>query len=448
MRVSRGLAAGACVACVVGVSASPGSAATVTVERASTASDGTQGAKVKAGDDREQASVVSADGSVVAFVSRAKNLVPGGTNGLPQVFAKNLTTGVTTLVSASASGEQTSTGTGDRPAISADGTKVAFTTHAPLVPEDTRTFEDVFVKDLVTGSVVRASTTTAGAQAGNHSFSPSLSADGTKVAFTSEASNLVPGDTNGKVDVFVKDLPTGAITRASVTAAGKQGLGADPSVEGENTGKYGSSYGASLSADGSRVAFVSYGKLTDNDRNPYADVYVKNVATGNVALASPVPEGMTGDAGSASISGDNKKVAFVSNGVHVPGDTNKTYDVFVFTPSTHKLVRVSTDAKGKQANQPSASPSLSADGSKVAFATRASNLVPGDTNGTADVFVKNLTNNQVVRVLGSGGAEGNLPAALSALSADGSTVSFTSAATNLVPGDTNTSFDTFVARLS
>src|SRR5262249_44994888 len=107
--------------------------------------------------------------------------------------------------------------------MSADGRYVAFYSSASnLVPGDTNGSADVFVKDLLTGSVVRASTDAAGAQANFDSYSPTLSADGRYVAFYSSASNLVPGDTNGSADVFVKDLLTGSVVRASTDAAGAQ----------------------------------------------------------------------------------------------------------------------------------------------------------------------------------------------------------------------------------
>ncbi|MGK7061622.1 TolB family protein [Bradyrhizobium sp. 1050_B9_N1_2] len=161
--------------------------------RVSTSATGAQadGASVQA--------AFSPDGTKVAFASYADNLVPGDTNGAPDVFVKDLSTGAITLVSTDASGVQLG---GYQPIFSPDGTKLAFATGV-----------DIFVKDLATGALTRVSTSASGEQAdGLSTTNPIFSPDGTKVAFYSDADNLVPDDTDHVRDIFVKDLTTGAIT--------------------------------------------------------------------------------------------------------------------------------------------------------------------------------------------------------------------------------------------
>ena len=214
----------------------------------------------------------------------------------------------------------------DAPSLSADGTKVAFTSNSDgLVPDDTNGQADLFVRDLTTGTTTRVYT--AGTPSDNDaSYSPSLSADGTKVAFETDNGNVVAGDTNGQLDVFVKDLTTGAITLVNTAADG-------------TLGNFGS-FDAALSADGTRVAFAS--------------------------------------------SADNL----------VPGDTDGALDIFVKDLTTGAITRVDVAADGTQDNGAqvfrSSASSLSADGTKVAFGSNASNLVPGDTNGQDDVFVADV----------------------------------------------------------
>ena len=172
------------------------------VTRVSTSATGAQA------DGQSHQPVFSPDGTKVTFESYADNLVPGDTNGLPDVFVKDLTTGTITLVSTNASGVQ-----GDswsyQPAFSPDGTKLAFASASDnLVPGDTNQAYDIFVKDLTTGAITRVSTSASGAQAdGFQSTNPIFSPDGTKVAFYSDADNLVPGDADHVRDIFVKDLP-------------------------------------------------------------------------------------------------------------------------------------------------------------------------------------------------------------------------------------------------
>src|SRR6476661_2534745 len=166
---------------------------------------------------------ISANGRFVAFQSQASNLVPGDTNNKNDIFVRDLLTNTTTRVSVDSAGNP-----GNSPsnysAISADGRFVAFQSYASnLVPGDTNNKNDIFVRDLSTNTTTRVSVNSAGIQGDENSFNPSISADGRFVAFSSAASNLVPGDTNNKQDIFVRDLSTNTITRVSVDSAGDRG---------------------------------------------------------------------------------------------------------------------------------------------------------------------------------------------------------------------------------
>ena len=165
---------------------------------------------------------ISADGRFVAFNSFASNLVPEDTNGKTDIFVRDLSTNTTTLVSLDSAGNQ-GNGFSNSPSISADGRFVAFeSTASNLVPGDTNNVGDIFVRDLLTNTTTRVSVDSAGNQGNKASYPPSISANGRFVAFYSDASNLVPGDTNSNTDIFVRDLLTNTTTRVSVDSAGNQ----------------------------------------------------------------------------------------------------------------------------------------------------------------------------------------------------------------------------------
>jgi Tol biopolymer transport system component len=241
------------------------------------------------------AAEISADGRFVAFQSTASNLVADDTNGVSDVFVRDLQTGTTERVSVD-SGGAPGNGTSDAPSLSGDGALVAFTSQATnLVAGDTNNATDVFVHDWHTGATVRASVATDGTQADRAAYDPRLSADGRFVAFDTDATNLVPGDTNGASDVFLRDLQTGVTERASLTATGDQ---AD-----------GDSGTPSLSADGRFVAFQSYaGNLVSGDSNGNYDVFVRDRQTGAVERASLGVGGVEGNAGAnePSLSADGQ----------------------------------------------------------------------------------------------------------------------------------------------
>jgi uncharacterized repeat protein (TIGR01451 family) len=325
-----------------------------------------------AGEKGNAASVVpdiSADGTKVAFYSHATNLDPGDRDFLADIFVKDLVTGDIVLASTSDAGIK-----GNRdsfvPTISADGTKVAFYTSSNnLDPADGDLLPDIFVKDLVTGDIVLASTSDAGVKGNNESLLPAISGDGGRVAFTSKARNLDPADTDTTEDIYVKDLVTGDIVLASTSDAGLKGNG--------------SSIEATLSADGVRVGFVSFSSNLDPaDVETDRDIYVKDIATGDITLASASDAGVKSNAGSfrPDISADGRRVAFDSNGTNLdPVDVDATLDAVASASDT-----------GEIGNGHSIGPTLSRDGMVVAFSSNATNLEPGDEDALSDIYVKEL----------------------------------------------------------
>ncbi len=267
--------------------------------------------------------------------------------------------------------------------VSADGRYVAFSSLADnLVAGDTNGVVDVFVRDRVTGITDRVSVSGAGEQGNDWSNWPSISADGRYVAFMSTANNLVAGDTNGSWDVFVRDRVSGETERVSVSSA---------EVEA-NGGSGGAVNLLAISADGRYVAFLSEAtNLVAGDTNGSNDVFVRDRVSGETERVNVSSAGAeaNGPSGYSVISADGRYVAFMSDATNlVPGDTNGRADVFVRDRMAGETQRVSVSSAGVEADGRSDENSISADGRYVAFGSRASNLVPGDTNGTRDIFVR------------------------------------------------------------
>jgi Tol biopolymer transport system component len=347
----------------------------------STDSNGVQG------DNGSHTPVFSPDGTKIAFASDATNLVAGDTSGNFDIFVKDLSTGLVTRVSTDSSGVSVggASGGGDKILFpldfSPDGTKIAFVSSASnLVAGDTNGTYDIFVKDLNSGLVTRVSTDSNGVEGNNDSYSSVFSPDGTKIAFASNASNLVAGDTNGTCDIFVKDLNTGLMTRVSTDSNG---------LQGDNT-----SYRTPMfSPDGTKIAFTSAANLVVSDAGPYADIFVKDLNTGLVTLVSTNNDDVQGNSGSYDpvFSPDGTKVVFLSHATNlVAGDTNGDDDIFVKDLNTGLITRVSTDSNGVQGNSSSHVPVFSPDGTQIAFQSDATNLVAGDTNNSKDVFLATL----------------------------------------------------------
>jgi hypothetical protein len=391
------------------------------------------------GNDSSFQPVLSADGKTVAFWSFATNLDSADTDTLFDIYVKSVLDGELTLASTSDSGVK-----GDnsslQPALSADGTDVAFYSFATnLDPADPDGFGDVYVKDIVSGDITLASTSDSEVKGNDSSFQPALSADGSRAVFGSSATNLDPGDADAIQDIFVKNLLTGDITLASTSDNGVKGNG----ISWEGT----------LSADGTLVAFSSGAdNLDPADPDGSQDVYVKDLVTGETTLVSTSDSGVkgNGDSYGAALSADGTMVAFHSFATNLDptDDTDSFQDIYVKNLVTGDISLASTSDTGIKANSDSGLPFLSADGSIVAFFSTATNLDPADTDSLADIFVKNLITGDITLASASdSGVKGNGDSLEPTLAADGSRVVFPSSATNLDSADTDPLSDIYVKDL-
>ena len=288
---------------------------------------------------------------------------------------------------------------------------------------------------LAAGNTELVSVSPGGTAGDAGSTLPLVSANGRFVAFQSDADNLVLNDVNGWPDVFVRDRQAGSTELVSVSTKGAQadGFSARPSI----------------SAGGRFVAFNSdAANLVADDNNGALDVFVRDRKLGSTELVSVSTGGAQGDglSGLPSVSASGRFVAFDSSATNlVPNDTNADFDVFVRDRKLGTTERVSVATGGHQGNGRSTDPVISANGRFVVFASKATNLVPGDTNRVTDIFVRDRKRGTTERVsIRSGGAQADRPSSAPSISADGRFVAFTSRATNLTLGDTSPNEDVFV----
>lgn len=379
---------------------------------------------------------ISADGRLVAFDSEATTLVPFDTNGVSDVFLRDRETGETMRISMGMDGAEADAPSFG-PRVSADGNVVAFTSYATnLVPGFANGRSQVYVRNLVTGETVRVSVSSFGQQAEGDAGVLATSADGRVVVFNSQANNLVGGDSNNVSDVFVHDRETRQTGRVSVSSGGGQGNS--------------HSFMGSVSADGRFIAFASLAtNLVMGDTNPLHDIFVHDRVTRLTTRVSVSSSGVGANSQCIfpGISADGRYVTFESHANNlVPSDTNFGADVFVHDRETHLTTRVSVASDGSQSDQGGLEPSIDADGRFVTFSSGATNLVAGDTNGRQDIFIHDRLTAETRRVSVSGdGTQANSSSLRSRISANGAVVAFSSLASNLVAGDTNGVFDLFVA---
>ena len=327
------------------------------------------------------------------------------------------------------------------PGISDDGRFVVFESFSTnLVPGDTNGTFDIFVHDRLTGTTERVSVASDGSEGNATSYAsndhgPDISANGRFVVFYSYANNLVADDTNGVGDIFVRDRQEGTTVRVSVASDGSEGNGY--------------SFEPAISGDGKFVVFQSFASnLVANDTNGFGDIYVHDLLAGTTERVSVATDGSEGTDNSYNgrISGDGRLIAFSSLASNlVAGDSNLYRDVFVHDRQTGTTQRMSVASDGSEANNWSLFPRISANGRFVVFASPASNLVSGDTNGQYDIFLRDRDTGTTERVsVASDGSQANWFSYRADVSFDGRVIAFHSAATNLVDGDTNAHEDIFI----
>ena len=362
------------------------------------------------------AQVASYDGAYVVFSTQAR-LSANDTNDVDDVYMRDTTDGITILVSFN--GKHPGNDSSFEPTIDDSGRYIAFTTAATnLVKGDTNGALDVVVKDMYTGKIKRVSVATDGTQGKKNSFFPVISGDGSRVAFQT-FSSYARTDADKKEDVYVHDVARGWTRQASLNASGHDiattlGVG-------------------DISDDGSKVTF-GYNQ----------DIWVRNVGKGTTTKAWHEPKSPpcqpfpAGSVGRPVISGNGKFIAFSTCAVKAVGEGQYT-QVFRQNLATGKLKLVSRTPSGAQATGNSFLPSLSRDGRYVGFGSEATDLVddPTDTPDP-DAFRADVSTGSVVRASqGPDGTRSNNWSASTgcAISGDGQTLVYESYATNLVAGD-------------
>lgn len=320
---------------------------------------------------------ISPTGRWIGFDSAAANLVANDGNGKVDVFVFDRDMSVLTRESVAQNGSDPD-GDSYVQAISSDGRWVVFSSLAAnLVPGDTNLWRDLFIRDRWNASTQRCVLGLAGAEPNGLTIRAVMSADARFIAFESRASNLVVGDTNNTMDVFVLDRNTGAIARQSVGPVGEEG-------NGENDGP-------SISGDGRFVGFASYStNLWPNDTNASSDVFLRDRVSGVLELASRSLGGgvPNQDSHLPGLSFDGRFASFNSMASDiVPADTNGVGDVFVLDRSNGSVQRVSVPTAGGEGDGLSIFPVMTWAGDEVVFESYASNMVPGDANQMRDVFI-------------------------------------------------------------
>lgn len=287
---------------------------------------------------------------------------------------------------------------GENAVLSADGRFVAFWTLDQLVVADTNAVPDVYVYDRTLGTYERVSVTSGGAQGtggpvtGNTlggAYFPSISEDGNRVAFVAEYSNLVAGDTNAMIDVFVRDRAAGTTTRVNVTTGGTQSD--EPTSTLGGSAAFIPQWKPEISASGDFVAFLSAGvSLTNDNVNASRNVFLRDLEAGTttkVSLHAFLAFPDTQAHGPLGVSDDGRRVVYTSPISLIPNDTNGFADVYAWSAGTGTS-RVSATLTGNDLDENSGEPAMSRDGRFVAFWTRAFNL-PGPTAGNA-IWMRDL----------------------------------------------------------
>jgi Tol biopolymer transport system component len=377
----------------------------------------------------------SGDGSVVTFASLATDLDPRDTDPVLDVYVVRgeSTPEVVSVTADGVKGNAIST----RPEVSADGRFVTFASASTnLDPRAVDGGSAVYVKDLQTGDLVLGSTASDGTPADGASSQPVLSGDGGHVAFVSRAANLDPRDTDDAPDVYVKDLHTGELQLVTIS---QDGVKAQPGPFGIGT--------VAISGDGSHVAFDTDAVgLDPSDTDTTPDIFVKNWMSGALEAATPGPA--PGGSTSPSLSQDGRRVAFETYRTGLdPLDTDEETSVYVRDLDSGTVTLASTLPDGAGSGHRATQPSLSADASTVAFASDAPDLTGGALPALLRVYVRRLDSPDVL--LASVDDRGRPADALSidpALAGDASSVVFATPAP-LVATDTNLLADAYRALL-
>lgn len=389
----------------------------------------------------------SPDGTFVAFASVAENLV-AGTSPFEDIFLRDVVAGTTRLVAGTALTDGASGQEGTRPlAVSGDGRYVTFGSRASnLVPgvADPNGAPDIFVVDMSLGTttVVSAKAGTGGMHTANFdSYDPDVSGDGQYVVFSSAASDLPGSPPYGGVKVYRYRIATGAMTWISV-----------PGIFVPGGGNFGTNYEPSIDADGDAIAFTGTARITHDDHNPGFDIFVRDLsgpwATTTLVSVQPHGQAYFGNCSLPSISGDGRRVAFLSDIPRLTSDPAPVGMVMVYWRdlNTGQTFLASKTSGGVPASEHCASPYISANGRYIAFLSGASNL-PG-ANGLQQVYVHDTQVGTTQLVSQNSSLQTANGSCWWSTALDSGSTCFSSYASNLSPTDTNGFSDVFLRDLS
>lgn len=386
------------------------------------------------GNGASSSPAIAADGRTVVFLSSATNLVPGDTNGVVDLFTYDRQLHTTARLFPSPGGHIAG------PAISGNGRYVAFWSDANLVSNDVK-YGDIFVHDRQLGQTTRVSVGPGGAAPNSTSYSgASISADGRYVAFSSGATNLVAGLNAHSRQIYRYDRVTRTNQCVSLKPDGTSAVSGSLGFE------------TAISANGRYVLF--YGVASDlvaGDTNATTDVFVRDMQERKTVRVSVGSHGIQGNEGACNgerpaISADGRYVAFCSLASNlIANDTNNSTDIFFRDLQLGVTTRVNLGPGNSQSIGQAHSPTISSDGRFVAFYSSAHDLVFGDHALAEEVFIRDRQLQTTQRIsIPQGGGDANNFSRYPAISADGSVVTFYSAASNLVAADTNRQHDIFV----
>ena len=402
-----------------------------------------------AGNGASSASRISSNGRWVTFASTSSNLHAADPDTTKDVFARDLQSSVTTLVSrAPGISGAAANGSSDTPDVSGDGRVVTFvSTASNLDLADVDSVTDVFVRDLAddTTMLISRANGDAGVKGDSHALAPRISSDGRTVVFSSRATNLHPLDTDSDDDVFEREIYGGTTSLISRQAA-------FPGTKGDDD-----SFAPQIGTNFTHVAFSSNATNLDPPDDPRTDVFVHDVEGRTMQRVSRASgSGIKGRSGGSAVSSDGRYVVFDSQSSGLdPSDRDTASDVFVRDrhATTTTLVSRASGPAGPKGVGPSERPGISDDGRWVVFVSRATGLDPADddSHDEYNVFVRDMhlqTTALVDRASGVDGAKANDSSGIATISRNGRYVAFSSAATNLVDdGPTGPQFAVYVRDL-
>lgn len=417
----------------------PAATPEVLPERVSLAADGGQ-----SGGDAA-APALSADGRYVAFDSDAADLVPGDSNGTRDIFVRDRLAGTTERVSVSTGGLEAH-GDSYAPSISGDGDRIVFVSEADdLVAGDQNQVADIFLHQRSTGETRRLSVGLAGFEGGGASDDPMISSDGRWVTFVSRAGNFDPPDAGGSLDVFLLDLEGG--TPQQITAP-EIALDAEGLMVAGGDQPW-------ISGDGRFLAFRALARWETNTRVFSAGIWLYDRERDELTPESMTLDGEQAQADSPSISDDGRWLTFASRDFAMLswGRVRQSWslDVYLVDRETKQRWNLNQHEDRRRYDRVGP-PVISADGRRVAFASDSYVLLDGNTYHGTDVYLHDRITGETTRRSAGlqndrGGYDGDSCSVQPALSNDGSIVAFKSTATNLVVEDTNEAADVFLSEV-